>query len=240
MCGRFTLRTPSDVIVSRFHAQPAPMLQLAIRYNIAPTQSVAVIRQHDGERLLSAMQWGLIPSWLKEPKAGYGTINARADTLATKPSFRTAYKKRRCLIVTDGYYEWKTIGKKKHPYLYEIDGGKPFAFAGLFEQWWGKGEGERAENDPLESCTIITTDANRLASEIHNRMPVILDLADFDEWMDPSQTETAAVEHLLKPYEGDELTTRPVSMYVNYARNEGPECLAENLLLDTSHLSILL
>ena len=117
------------------------------------------------------LKWGLIPVWAKDAKIAYSTINARGDTVATKPAFRAAYKKRRCLIVADGYYEWLREGKDKQPFVYEVDGGEPFAMAGLWE-WWGGPEGE---NKPVESCTIITTDANKLASEIHDRMPVILD-----------------------------------------------------------------
>ena len=152
-------------------AELVPGTEFALRYNLAPTQSIPVVRMADGKRQLLAMHWGLIPSWAKDPKIGYSTINARADTVATKPAFRTALKKRRCLVVADGYYEWQAQGKIKQPYLYELDGGKPFAFAGLWEQWLGA---DHQAAEPLESCTIITTDANPLASKIHNRINPIV------------------------------------------------------------------
>jgi putative SOS response-associated peptidase YedK len=169
MCGRFTLRTPLSVLVTQFGAQLAQPLQLAI--NVCPTQQIPVVRLHEGHRELTRMRWGLIPSWSRDLKVGFSNINARADTVASKPAFRAAYKRRRCLVPADGYYEWKTEGKAKIPFLYEIDGGQPFAFAGLWEFWKpGDGEGE-----PVESCTLITTEPNELAAKVHDRMPVILD-----------------------------------------------------------------
>ncbi|MGC4004661.1 MAG: SOS response-associated peptidase [Pirellulales bacterium] len=227
MCGRFTFRTPEDVILAAFDAVAGRHYQQAIRYNLAPTQLAPVIRSHDGRRELTSMKWGLIPSWSKDGKMIPGTINARGDTLAEKPSFRTAYKKRRCLIIADGYYEWRTEGKKKLPFIYELDGGKPIAFAGLFEQWWGKGEDKRPDDDPLQSCTIVTTDANKLASEIHDRMPVILDPSDYDEWLDPTQQDTTAVAHLLKSYEGDALTVRGQSLREQRAERRAGMCGAQ-------------
>lgn len=221
MCGCFTLHTPIETIASLFNAIPDDSCQsLALRYNIAPTQALPVIRSREGQRQLAKMHWGLIPSWSKEPKAIYGTINARADTLATKPAFRSAYKSRRCLVIADGYYEWKAEGKKKQPYLYEIDSGKPFVFAGLWEQWWG----EDKAAPPLESCTIITTEANKLASEIHNRMPVILSPNDYELWLDPTVKEVSQVAPLLDQYPAERMSVRPVSTFVNNARNEGSEC----------------
>lgn len=221
MCGRFTLHTPLPALVAQFDATPTPDLQLALRFNIAPTQSVPVVRIHDGQRQITKMHWGLIPSWSTEPKASYSTMNARADTLATKPTFRAAYKARRCLVIADGYYEWKAEGKKKLPFLYEIDGGKPFAFAGLWEQWWG----DDKDALPLESCTIITTEANSLASQIHNRMPVILSPNDYHLWLDPLIKDTAKVAPLLDQFPEDRMSVRPVSTFVNNARNEGPDCI---------------
>jgi putative SOS response-associated peptidase YedK len=220
MCGRFTLRTPQGVLIDQFAAQLAGPLQLAMRYNIAPTQSIPVVRLHDGQRELTTMRWGLIPSWAKDTKVGFSGINARADTVATKPAFRAAYKKRRCLVLAGGYYEWVTEGKAKLPQLYEIDGGKPFAFAGLWEQWWGA---DKASDDPLESCTIITTDANELARKVHDRMPVILDPPDYDAWLDPANQDVA---YMLDQIPADRMTVRPVSTFVNNARHGGAECIA--------------
>lgn len=220
MCGRFTLRTPLNVLISQFEAQLGGPLQLAIRYNVAPTQQIPVIRLKDGHRELTTMRWGLIPSWAKDTKVGFSGINARGDTVASKPAFRAAYKKRRCLVLADGYYEWKTEGKAKLPQLYEIDGGKPFAFAGLWEQWWGP---EKSDDPPLESCTIVTTDANELARQVHDRMPVILDPPDYDAWLDPANQDAG---YMLDGIPPDRMTVRPVSTFVNNARHEGEECIA--------------
>ena len=144
------------------------------------------MRLHEGKRELVRLRWGLIPVWAKDAKIAYSTLNARADTVATKPAFRAAFKKRRCIVLTDGYYEWLREGKDKQPFLYEVGGGKPFAMAGLWE-WW---PGPKDKNEPVESCTIITTDANKLASEIHDRMPVILKPGDYDAWLDPETFQT--------------------------------------------------
>jgi putative SOS response-associated peptidase YedK len=171
------------------------------------------------------MQWGLIPSWAKDTKIGYKMINARADTIATKPSFRAAFKKRRCLVPADGFYEWLRVGKAKRPYLYEVDGGAPFALAGLWEQWWGP---DNKDGPPLESFTLITTEANELASQIHDRMPVILDKGDYEAWLDPANQDSDSVQELLVPFPADRMTARPVNPIVNNARNEGPECVASS------------
>lgn len=222
MCGRFTLRTPLTVLVEQFHFDLGNA-QLSLRYNIAPTQDVAAVRLVDGKRQLALLRWGLIPSWAKDTKIGASTINARADTVATKPSFRAAYKRRRCLVLADGYYEWLRVGKSKQPYFYEVDGGMPFAFAGLWESWWGTGD---KESPPLESCTLITTDVNKLAEEVHHRMPVILGPVDYNAWLNP---ESGDVAYMLAPFDADRMTVKPVSTYVNNARNQGPECIAEQL-----------
>jgi putative SOS response-associated peptidase YedK len=214
------------VLVAQLFAEPAPQLQLALRYNIAPTQQVPVVRAGNDTRQLTTMHWGLVPSWAKDPKIAYSTINARAETLATKPAFRTAFQKRRCLVVADGYYEWLKVGKLKQPYLYEIGDGRPFAFAGLWEQWWGP---DHKNETPLESCTIVTTAANELASHVHNRMPVVLHENDYGAWLDPANQIGDSLQYLFEPYPADEMTVRPVSTFVNNARNEGPECLENSL-----------
>ena len=169
----------------------------------------------------SPARGGLIPPWDKDTKLAYSTINARADTVATKPAFRSAFKKRRCLVIADGYYEWLREGKAKLPYYYEVDGGKPFALAGLWESWRPPG----SDGDGLESCSLITTEANELQSQIHDRMPVILDEADYDTWLDPTVDDREMLERLLVPFPADRMTARPVSQYVNNARHEGPECI---------------
>lgn len=204
------------VLAQKFLFDLGPLAKEAFRprYNIAPTQSIPVVRlDAGGKRHLAMLHWGLIPAWAKDKKIAYSTINARGDTVATKPAFRSAYKKRRCLVLADGYYEWEKTGKAKLPWLYEVDGGQPFAFAGLWEAWHPKD----ADNE-LESCTIITTDANELTSQVHVRMPVILDAADYDAWLTEEEVP-------LIPFPADRMTARTVSTFVNNARHEGLQCI---------------
>ncbi len=221
MCGRFTLRTPANRLVERFMLDAAP--KLSPRYNVAPTQNVAAMRRptEDAGRQLVLLRWGLIPSWAKDPSIGYRMINARAESVAEKPSFRTAFKRRRCLVLADGYYEWRKEGKKKQPYWIRMQDERPFAFAGLWEQWYGEGH----EDQPLETCTIVTTDSNKLTSRIHNRMPVILDDSDYDLWLDPTVQDREQIEPLLSPYDSDEMAFVPVSTLVNSPKNDTPDCL---------------
>jgi len=214
MCGRYTLRKPMTVLLTQFAAELAAGREWGPRYNIPPTASVPAIRAVDGKRQLSLFHWGLIPSWAKDKNIAYSTINARADTAATKPAFRAAFKSRRCLVLADGYYEWQTVGKAKLPWLYEIDGGKPFAFAGLWEAWRPPG----AEQS-LESCTILTTDPSELAAQHHDRMPVMLDQEDYDAWLSGEQIP-------LVPFPAERMTARRVSTFVNSVKNQGPECVS--------------
>lgn len=215
MCGRYTLRTKLNLAIQDMKVDHVP--DYALRYNIAPTQSVPVMRQLDGHWNCSLMRWGLIPSWAKEiPKLSL--INARADTVAEKPSFRTAFKKRRCLIPTDGWYEWQaTGGPKKQPFLIHARGDKPFFFAGLWEQWFPE------KDKPVDSCTIITTDASEFTKSIHDRMPVVLDKAAWKKWLAPD----AAPENLkalLQPSDKKFVLT-PVSTIVNSPKNDVAECV---------------
>jgi putative SOS response-associated peptidase YedK len=211
MCGRFTLRTPHNLLVERFMLATAP--EWPPRYNIAPTQDTLVIRAQEGQRIATPRRWGLIPSWAKDPKIGNSLINARSETVAEKPTFRSAFKRRRCLIPANGYYEWKREGKLKLPHLYQVRGGEPFAFAGLWERW-----------QELETFTVLTTIANELAAKVHDRMPVVLSLMDCDRWLDPD-SDPAELVRLLEPYPAAEMTDTAVSTFVNNARNEGPECM---------------
>lgn len=212
MCGRYTLRTHLSVLAKQFAFDLGPVLPgFEQRFNIAPSQDVPVVRLADGNRELVTFRWGLIPSWAKDAKIAQ--INARGDTVATKPMFRAAYKKRRCLVLADGYYEWERSGKTKLPWLYEVDSGKPFAFAGLWE-WWDGPDGKA----PIESCTILTTDANDLAAQVHNRMPVILDEEDYADWLVGEQIP-------LVPYPAERMTAKPVSIAVNGVKNQGSECV---------------
>ena len=221
MCGRFTLRTPTNLLVQQFLLDSAP--ELPLRYNIAPTQSVAVARESSDlpGRHLVMLQWGLIPSWAKDPKMGARMINARGETVAEKPSFRAAFKRRRCLVLADGYYEWQkgaAKGKKQPVYITMAD-DRPFAFAGLWEHWEGSGEG------PIESCTIITTDSNDLTADVHDRMPVILHAEDYDLWLDRELEEKEPLLPLLRPYHSDDMKVTLVSTHVNNARNDDPGCI---------------
>jgi putative SOS response-associated peptidase YedK len=218
MCGRFTLRTPAVDLVEIFQLLHMP--ELTPRYNIAPTQPVAVVRQEGKQRELSLLHWGLIPSWSKDPKLGASLINARAETVATKPAFRTAFKRRRCLIPVDGFYEWKkTEGKTKQPYYIRLSKEGPFAFAGLWEHWEGP------DSSAVESCTIITTEANDLLRPWHDRMPVILPEEEYARWLDPKLEDAGTLTGLLKPYPPSEMTAYPVSTLVNNPRNESPRCI---------------
>jgi putative SOS response-associated peptidase YedK len=216
MCGRFTLRTPSNVLVTQFQLAVDP--QLPLRFNIAPTQPVAVVRQTsaDSPRELAMLHWGLIPSWAKDPKMGARMINARAETVAEKPSFRAAFRRRRCLVLADGYYEWQsTGGRSKQPYYIRRRDDAPFAMAGLWEHW-PKGD------PPIESCTVITTAANDLTRPIHDRMPVILNEADYARWLDPELEDAGA---LLMPQEEGTLRADCVSTHVNRPANDDPRCI---------------
>ena len=190
------------------------------RYNIAPTQLVAVVRLDDGQRVIKPLRWGLIPSWAKDARIGNSLINARSETVAEKPAFRAAFKKQRCLIPTTGFYEWvATGGKKKQPLHIGMIDGRPFALAGLWERW------SDAEGAVVESCTILTTTANDLMRPFHDRMPVILAPADYGTWLDP-QTPIEALQALLRPYPAEGMVAVPVGSYVSNPRHEGPQCLA--------------
>jgi putative SOS response-associated peptidase YedK len=213
MCGRFVSRTGA-AIERYFNVRPH-QFELHDRYNVAPSADVPVIRVIDGERVMSLMHWGLIPFWAQDTKIGYRTINARAETVTTKPAFRAAYKARRCLIPASGFYEWKRDVEPKQPYFIHRRDNNPMAFAGLWETWQGA-------DKTIESCTIVTTEANEMMAKLHNRMPVILDPEDFDWWMTGAAHE---VGQLLVPYPSEKLEAYPISRIVNNPRNEGPDLL---------------
>jgi putative SOS response-associated peptidase YedK len=221
MCGRFTLRTPTPVLIKEFDLATGPELQP--RYNVAPTQDVAVVR-HDPrqQRELSLLRWGLVPFWAKDISIGNRLINARSETAAEKPAFRAAFQRRRCLVLADGYYEWTPAGKQKQPYWIRMTGDRPFAMAGLWERWTGPDD----QQPPLESCTILTTDSNELTSDLHDRMPVILDSKHWEMWLDAEFHARQFLEPLLAPYPSDAMQVDPVSTFVNNARHEGVECIA--------------
>ncbi len=219
MCGRFTLHTPAAELAEFFSLFREP--HVVPRYNIAPSQPVAAIRfdEQATPREWVHLRWGLIPSWAKDPKIGYRTINARAESIATKPAFRAAFKRRRCLIPADGFYEWKAgESKQKQPYFIALPDGGPFAFAGLWEHWTDP------EGSEIESCTIVTTEANEQMAALHERMPVILHPEDYDRWLDPARDDRADLESLLRPY-ADKLAFRAVSPRVNSPKNDSADCL---------------
>jgi putative SOS response-associated peptidase YedK len=218
MCGRFTLIADRKKLAESFAGYDLPE-GLAPRYNIAPSQAVAVIA-NNGQQKIELFQWGLIPFWAKDPKIGNRMINARAETLAEKPSFKNAYKRRRCLVLADGFYEWKKVNGAKTPMYIQLAGGEPFGFAGLWESW------QSPEDSTVLSCTIITTTPNQLLADIHNRMPVILPTSAYDTWLDPAERSPAQLDGLLKPYPAAEMTAVPVSTLVNNPKNDGPECIA--------------
>jgi len=219
MCGRYTQTATPDAIAEHFHLDKLPLF--TPRYNIAPSQQVAAIRitPDAAKRECIMLRWGLIPSWAKDSKMGNQCINAKAETVAEKPSFRSAFKKRRCLVVATGFYEWKVHGKQKQPMWIGLKSKGLFAFAGLWEHW------KPAEGEPLETCTIITMEPNELMKPIHNRMPVILTPHDYDRWLDPTMQEVETVKSLLRPFTSDELVAYPVSTLVNNPRHDAPQCL---------------
>jgi putative SOS response-associated peptidase YedK len=218
MCGRFFLLTSKETLSERF-AVEVPALEA--RYNIAPSQPVPVVRARaDGRgRELALMRWGLIPSWAKDISIGMHTINARAETVAEKPAFRNAFRRRRCLVPADGFYEWMKVGKEKQPYAIRPVDYQPLAFAGLWEYW------EAAGGQAIESMTIITTRANELLKPLHERMPAILPPEHHAFWLDPRRDDPQESLPLLSAYPEEKLTLYRVSSYVSNARHEGEKCL---------------
>ena len=219
MCGRFPQTQSSGTIAAAFQLSVLP--QLEPRYNIAPTQAVAAVLQtlDSQQRQCKFLRWGLIPSWAKDPAIGSRLINARAETASEKPSFRAAFKKRRCLILADGFYEWQRQEGGKQPFYFQLQHGVPFAFAGLWESWRGDGEGA------IASCTILTTTANSFMQPYHHRMPVILNPTDYDRWLDPALQTPAQLQTLLCPYPPEAMTAYPVSKAVNKATHDSPACI---------------
>ncbi|RPI30883.1 MAG: SOS response-associated peptidase [Chloroflexota bacterium] len=219
MCGRFTLTADPAKLQEAFPWVEIPE-GVRPRYNIAPSQPVAVIA-NTGENKLDFFVWGLIPSWAKDPTIGNRLINARAETLAEKPSYRTAYRRKRCLVLADGFYEWKQdpIGKSKTPMYVRMETGEPFAFAGLWDQW------NSPDGSMILSCTIITTEPNSLMESIHNRMPVILTREAYAQWLDPAEQRPEDLNKFLRPYPAEALHAYPVSRIVNSPDNEVPDCI---------------
>jgi putative SOS response-associated peptidase YedK len=217
MCGRFAqLQTISDLIKAYFVDDV--LTDVLPGYNISPGSRIISIIRKDTKRLLVDFQWGLIPHWAKERAADRGLINARAESVSQKPSFRNAFKARRCLIPASGFYEWKKEGRIKIPYYVRLLTGRPFTFAGIHETWASPG------GEEVATCAIITTGPNEIMKRIHDRMPVIIGDANRDAWLDPSLGPEDALS-LLKPYPDDAMEAYPVSTLVNSPKNDSPDCI---------------
>lgn len=211
MCGRYALTSPPAVIAERFRLLWTP--DLAPHYNIAPGQTIPAVRETGQGRELALLKWGLIPSWAKEAGIGMKLINARGETLADKPAFRSAYRQRRCLIPADAFYEWKAVAGRKQPYCIRLADEGPFGMAGLWERW------KDPSGQIVESCTIVTVEANALVARLHDRMPLIMAPEDYDAWL------TAESKALPPPVPAEAMRAYPVSPLVSNVRNDVPACL---------------
>ena len=219
MCGRVTLKTTAEEL-AEFFGLP-DLSSLEPRYNIAPTQSVLVIRRlPEKGREVVPLRWGLIPQWSMDATVGNRMINARSETITLKPSFREAFKNRRCLVMADGFYEWQKLKGKKLPFLFRMKDAKPFAFAGLWEA------NEVLDKTRIETFTILTTSANELVRPLHDRMPVIISPANYDLWLDPNVKDPAFLKPLLQPYPAELMTSIQTNSWVNDPNNEGQKCIA--------------
>lgn len=221
MCGRFTLRAPASVIAEQFSLfEVAPFVA---RFNIAPTQPAPVIRRRtaagEGDRELVWLRWGLVPGWARDPAIGGRLINARAETAAEKPAFRTAFRRRRCLVAADGFYEWQHVGRAKQPYFIHLRDDRPLAFAGLWDTWEGP------DHSALETCTLLTTEPNDLIRPIHDRMPVILRPEAYAHWLDPATEDPQMLRPLLTAYPSDQMEAYPVDSFVNSPSHDTPRCI---------------
>jgi putative SOS response-associated peptidase YedK len=218
MCGRYAFFSPAEAVKRTFALDLLP--ELKPRYNIAPTQSVAALRVvEEGKRSLAMLHWGLVPHWAKERAIGNRMINARSETLAEKPAYRDAFRRRRCLVLADGWYEWQAAPGGKQPWFVRLREPGPIAFAGLWEKW------KDPAGELLESCTIVTCDASESIRKIHDRMPVVLPEESWDRWMDTAFSDTEALSRILGPYEAKALRAWQVSRLVNAPKNEGPKLI---------------
>ena len=218
MCGRYSLTSDLDTVQMRFIFEAAD-LAYTPRYNIAPTQEVLTIVGGQGGNRAQPMRWGLIPPWTKGSSIGRGIINARAETVAERPSFREVFRRGRCLIVADGFYEWRRVGTARIPMRIILSSGEPFGFAGLWGMWISQ------EGESVTSCAIITTTPNEVMEPIHDRMPVILAKETEAQWLDPANTNTAELRELLLPYSAQEMEAYEVSPLVNSVKNDTPEVI---------------
>jgi putative SOS response-associated peptidase YedK len=215
MCGRYTITSAPEAIRALFRYEEQP--NFPPRYNVAPTQPIPIVRLHEDRRQFALVRWGLLPSWVKDPKTFTLLINARGESVTTKPAFRAAMKRRRCLIPADGFYEWKAVGGRKQPYFVRLKSGAPMAFAGLWENWMGP------NGEELETAAIITADANRLLAPIHSRMPVIIQPEAFDLWLNCADVDATTAAALIAPASEDLLEAYEVSTAVNRTANDNPK-----------------
>jgi len=220
MCGRFTLRSSVKEIAEALEATSVKIKEEKARYNIAPTQDIIAAREEGENRELVMLHWGLVPSWAKDPAVGARMINARSETVTEKPSFREAFQRRRCLIPSSGFYEWKREGTRKQPFYFKMKDEQPFAFAGLWEHWEGEG------GEAIESCTILTTEANEVLAPVHDRMPVIVAPENYELWLDPTMNKTEPVTPLLRPYSAERMSSHPVGLSVNNPQYDREDLLA--------------
>ena len=218
MCGRFTRKENFQQLAKLLGMLHLP--DLPPHYNIAPSQFITCVRfnPESQDRELVDLKWGFVPSWAHDPSLGHKMINARAETVADKPSFRKAFQERRCIILADGFYEWKRVGQGKQPYYIHFTDNRPFAFAGLWERW------EQGNTPSLDSCAILTTTPNILMESLHHRMPVILHPKDYVRWLDPTLHERQSFESILQPFPSTEMEAYPVSTLVNNPRYESRAC----------------
>ncbi len=221
MCGRYTLVAPSDLVVDLFKIDEP--IELAARFNIAPTQEAPVVLvepEPSPRRRLEQFRWGLVPFWAKDRSLGDRMINARSETVAEKPAYRASFKKRRCLVVADGFYEWQATGGPKQPYFFRLRSGQPFAMAGLWDRW-----DKAPDENPLQTYTILTTGPNEVVAPVHHRMPVILQPSKYESWLDPNNQDRTELNELLVSSPAEEMEALPVSTYVNNPANQGPRCI---------------
>ena len=220
MCGRYTLSTPTDLLADLMEVRAAP--ELTGRYNIAPTQEAPILRisgDSSSVREILPLRWGLVPFWADDPAIGNRMINARCETVAEKPSFRTSFKKRRCVVLADGFYEWQKTSGSKQPYFFRLKNRQPFGMAGLWDRW------DKGDAPALETFTILTTTPNELVAQAHHRMPVILPHSDVGRWLDPDADIRSDFDDLWDPYPMTEMEGFPVSTYVNNPANDTPRCI---------------
>ena len=225
MCGRFAQRSDPKRLAREFKVAEVP--EVGARYNIAPTQEILGVTESADAREMKFFKWGLIPSWAKDTAMGARLINARSETVEEKPAFREAFKKRRCIIPADGFYEWQRTEGRKQPFFFRMKDESPFGFAGLWERWQGAG------GEAIESCTILTTEANEVLRPVHDRMPVILHSDDYELWLDEDVRKRELLRDLLRPYPAEEMVSHPVSTAINSPRNQG-ETLIERMAINSA------